>query len=285
MNWGRVFPTGYPPFLFRHSLMPTPSQFGSVMVPCGSLWMSSCNRATLMLAAGIPLQLSGSIPNQGRWWQVIKELDMEGCTPIPYSLWLCYHDLVPWVVVVVIQSTIQWHLQADIYPSAKHTWSCRHPLPLHITWSHHLSTVDALADIHGRICSFLLIHPREVLLAWCWVITRPLSSHGIISLSLPLGVGLTGVGLVHLSYAQQTPSHKGMPISDMTRRSWLWCRMCDCLCWSVTLYKGMSVTIWCTTPQGFSSHLSLIFLFPWKASAFTMTRSPGFKSTVPIFRP
>ena len=24
-----------PPFLFRHALIPTPSQFGSVMVPCG----------------------------------------------------------------------------------------------------------------------------------------------------------------------------------------------------------------------------------------------------------
>ena len=34
VNWERVFPTGYPPFLFKHTLMATPSQFGSVMVPC-----------------------------------------------------------------------------------------------------------------------------------------------------------------------------------------------------------------------------------------------------------
>ena len=36
MNWERVYPTGYPPFLLRHALMPTPSQFGSVVVPCVS---------------------------------------------------------------------------------------------------------------------------------------------------------------------------------------------------------------------------------------------------------
>ena len=38
-----------------------------------------------------------------------------------------------------------------------------------------------------------------------------------------------------------------------------------------------------TTSQVSSSHLSLIFLFPFQASAFTSTRSPGFKFTAPIF--
>ena len=36
-------------------------------------------------------------------------------------------------------------------------------------------------------------------------------------------------------------------------------------------------------PSQVSSHLSLIFLFPFQASAFTSTRSPGFRFTVPIF--
>ena len=93
----------------------------------------------------------------------------------------------------------------DVYPSTKHTWSCMQPLPLHITWSLHPSSVDASADVHGKSCSFPLIHPREVFLTWWWVITRPLSSCAIVSLSIPLGVGLTGVGLVHLSNAWQTP--------------------------------------------------------------------------------
>ena len=29
VNWGWVLPTGYPPFLFRHTLMSIPSWFGS----------------------------------------------------------------------------------------------------------------------------------------------------------------------------------------------------------------------------------------------------------------
>ena len=185
-------------------------------------------------------------------------------------LWSCNHDSVPWVVLAVVQSTIQWHQWAgDVYTLCQmHMQSCRHPLPLHITWSLHPSSVD----IHGRSHSFLLIHSREVLLAWHWVITRSLSSCGIVSLPLPLGVGLTGVGLVHWSYAWQTPTHKGMPGSDAMRRSQLWCRMHDCPHWFITLYKGKSVMTWCSTSWGPSFHLSLIFLFPLKASAFTKTR-------------
>ena len=73
-------------------------------------------------------------------------------------------------------------------------WSCRFPCPLHITWSLHLSSVDAPVDVHGRSHSFPLIHPREVFLAWHWVDIRPPSSCCVVLLSLPLGVGLTGVG-------------------------------------------------------------------------------------------
>ena len=204
--------------------MPISSWFGSVMVPHGSLWISWGNRATLSSVAGVPLQLSGHIPHQVRWQQVIKELDTEGHIPISYPQWSFYHDSVPWVVVAVIQCAIQWHLWADVYPSAKHMQSFRHPLPLHVTWSLHPSSVDALTDIHRRSHSFPLIHPREVFLAWCWVIARPLSPHGIIPLSLPLGVGLTRMGLAHLSHAWQTPTHKEMPVSDAMRRSQLWCR-------------------------------------------------------------
>ena len=224
--------------------MPTSSQFGSVIVPSDSLWMSWGNKATLTLAAGVPLQMSRNIPHQGGWQQVVKKLDMEGCIRVTYPQWSCCHDSVLWVVVAVIQSAIWCHLWAeDVYHSAKCMQSCRHPLPQHITLSLHPSTVDAPVDINGRSHSFPLIHPREVILAWCWVITRPLSSCGVFLLSLPLGVGLTGVGLVHLFHAWWTPTHKGMPLSDITRRSQLWCKMCDCLHWSVTSYEGMSVMI------------------------------------------
>ena len=164
--------------------------------------------------------------------------------------------------MAVIQTAVQWHLWAeDIYPSAKCMQSCKHPPPLHVSWSLHPSSVGALVDVHGKSHNFPLIHPREALLAWHWVVARPLSSHGIISLSLPLRVGFTGVGLVHLSHTWQTSTHKETTVSDIMR-SQLWWRMHHCLHWSVTLYEGKSVTIWCTTSRGFSSHQSLIFLFP-----------------------
>ena len=103
--------------------------------------------------------------------------------------WSCYHDPVLWAAMVVVQSAIWWHLQADVYPSTKHMWSCqpfcqwRHPCPQHVTWNLHPSLVDVLVDVHRRSCSFLLIHPREVFLAWCLVITRPSSSCGSLAVS------------------------------------------------------------------------------------------------------
>ena len=156
-------------------------------------------------------------------------------------------------------------------------WRC--PCPPHITWNLHPSLVDAPVDIYGKSHSFPFIHPREVFLAWHWVITRPSSSCGIVLLSLPLGVGLTEVELVHLSHTWQTPTHKEAPASDATRRSRLQCRMCEFSCWSFTSYEGTSVIIWCTTSWGLSSYLSLIFFFPWKVSALTKLRSPGFKAS------
>ena len=195
--------------------------------------------------ARVPLWLGGSIPHQGRWWWVVKELDTEGCIPISYPPMI----LLPWLSsmnscgshpVCHPMASMGW----DVYPSTKHMQSCRLPCPLHVTWSLHPSSVDPLVDVHRRSHSFLLIHPREVFLAWCWVYMRPSSSHGIVLLSLPLGVGLTVVGLVHWSHTWQTPIHKGMSASDATKRSLLWCRTHDCPCWSVTSYEWMSVVIW-----------------------------------------
>ena len=203
--------------------------------------------------------------------------------------WSCYCIPVLWAVMVVIQFAIHWHLWVDIYPSTNCMWACwpfckgRCPQPLHIAWNLHPSSVDALSDIHGRSHSLLFIHPREVFIAWHWVIARPSSSCGIVLMSLPLGVGLTGVGLEHPSHALQTPMHKGMPTSDAMRRNWLQCRMHEFPCWSITSYKGMSVVIWHTTSWGLSSHLSLIFLFPWKVSTLTRMRLPDFKPMAPIF--
>ena len=80
---------------------------------------------------------------------------------------------------------------SDVIPSAKHTCSFWCLQPHHVTWGLHLSSVDALADIHSRSHNFLLIHPREVLLAGCWVTTLPLLSCGI---SCGGGLAWGGVG-------------------------------------------------------------------------------------------
>ena len=124
---------------------------------------------------------------------------------------------------------------SDITSLAKCTclFLCQHPH--HIIWDLHPSSVDTPADVHRRSHNFPLIHPREVLLAGCWVTALPLLSCGIIVISLPLEVGLHGVGLVHLSHARWMPIHKGTPTSDVMRRSWFWWRMHDLLHWSVTL--------------------------------------------------
>ena len=109
VNCERVFPTGYPPKLFRHAIMPMPSQFGSVMVPCR--WGEGIKP---------PLcQWQGSLCD---WVEVfcikvgddrsLKNLTWRGI-PISYPQWSCYHDSVLWVVMAVIQSTIQWHLWAE----------------------------------------------------------------------------------------------------------------------------------------------------------------------------
>ena len=47
--------------------------------------------------------------------------------------------------------------------------------------------MDAPFHIHGRSHSFPFIHPREVFLAWHWVIARPLSSHGTYLAVTPSG--------------------------------------------------------------------------------------------------
>ena len=73
--------------------------------------------------------------------------------------------------------------------------------PHHITCGLQPSSVDALADVHGRSCNFPLIHPREVLLVGCWMTALPLLSCGITLILPPVEVGLHGTGLVHLSHA------------------------------------------------------------------------------------
>ena len=156
--------------------------------------------------------------------------------------------------------------------------------PNHLTCGLHPSSVDAPVDIHDPSRNFPFFHPWEALLVGHQVSALPFCSCGIITSSPPKEVVLWGVGLVHLYHVWRLPIHKGMPTSDAMRRSQFWWRTRDHLCWFVTSQEGTSVAICRDTSQVSSSHLSLIFLFPFQASAFTNTRLPGFKFTVPTFR-
>ena len=168
------------------------------------------------------------------------------------------------------------------HPSALHTCSFQGLQPNHFTCGLHLSSVDAAVDVHDPSCNIPFFHPREALLVGHQVTALPFFSCGILSSSPPIEVVLHGVGLVHLSHVWRLPIHKGMPTSDAMRSQFQW-RTHDHPCWFITSKEGMSAAICHTTFQVSSSHLSLIFLFPFQVSAFTSTRLPGFKFNVPIF--
>ena len=85
-------------------------------------------------------------------------------------------------------------------PSASCACSFRGLQPNHFTCGLHLSSVDALVDVHDPSHNFLFFHPREALLVGHWVTALPSFSCGILFSSPPKEVVLCGVGLVHLSH-------------------------------------------------------------------------------------
>ena len=72
-------------------------------------------KATLQLAARVPLHMCGSIPYQGGGWQFIPPPDMKGYLPIspPTMFGLANCDPVQWVVVSIFGFTIWWGLWAE----------------------------------------------------------------------------------------------------------------------------------------------------------------------------
>ena len=99
----------------------------------------------------------------------------------PHFIWPC----LPWPSSMIgcIPLGVHYPLASmgiDIIPSALCTCSFRGLQPHHITWGLHLSSVDALVDVHGRSCNFPFFHPREALLIGCQVTALPLSSCGIL---------------------------------------------------------------------------------------------------------
>ena len=110
----------------------------------------------------------------------------------------------------------------DVVPSALCMYSFQGLQPHRIIWSLHLSSVDALVDIHSRSHNFPFFHTREALLVGHWVTALPLFSCSIHFVSPLTEVVLHGVGLVHLSHVWWLPIHKGMPTSDALRSQFWW---------------------------------------------------------------
>ena len=86
------------------------------------------------------------------------------------------------------------------HSSALHMCSSEGLQPKHFTCGLHLSSVDALVDVHDPSHNFPFFHPWEAFLVGHWVTTLPFCSCGIICSSPPREVVLQGVGLVHLSH-------------------------------------------------------------------------------------
>ena len=147
----------------------------------------------------------------------------------------------------------------DIIPPALHMCSFQGLQPNHITCGFHPSSVNAPLDVHGRNCNFPFFHPREALPVGHWVTALPLSPCGILFLSPLTKVVLHGVGLVHLSHIWWLPIHKGMPISDVTRRSQFQWRTHDCV-GSPLCNRGHQSWFDAPPPR------SLLPTYPWTSS-------------------
>ena len=157
-------------------------------------------------------------------------------SPHYFFIWPC----LPWPSSVSGSIPLTVHYPPALmgyrhHPSA--LWMCPFQglQPNHFTCGLHPSSVDAPVDVHSPSGNFPFFHPREALLVGHWVTTLPSFSYGILSSSPPMEVVLHGVGLVHLSHVWWLPIHKGMPTSDVMRRSQFWWRTHDHPCWFITL--------------------------------------------------
>ena len=227
-------------------------------------------KATPLWAVRVPLCVGGCTLHQGGRCLLVPLPDTEGYLPITSPMFsLANHDPVLWVVTLVSRFTIQ----LCIYEQWHHSLSQMHICPLwclqpcHVTCGLHPSSVDAPMDIHGRSCNFLLIHPREVLLAGHWVTALPIFSCGIISSFTSCGGGLAwGDAGTPVLYAWQMPIYKGMPTPEVGWEEVSFGGGCMTFCIGPSLRKRGCLS-WSdsTTSHVSSSHLSLIFLFPLKA--------------------
>ena len=137
VNWG----LGIPYWISSQLCLGTPSCLGLIWF--GTVARADISSCLVKLGYEATLSVSGKGPSLS-WVRVFHvkvddnesmsdSLTQDGTYPFHTPNGLATSDSVPWVVVVVIQSTVQWHLWAeDIYPSAK----CMHdPVNIHFHYT------------------------------------------------------------------------------------------------------------------------------------------------------
>ena len=142
----------------------------------------------------------------------------------------------------------------------------------------HLQWMLTLMSMEEASGSTFIHHPREVFLAWCCVITRLLSSYGIVLDVTPSGSRLDwgGAGTSILSLAD---THTLGNASFRHNEGGV---SCDVGCVNVCVGLSLHMRDICHDLMYYLMKLvlpfcPLIFLFLWKVPALTMMRSSGFK--------
>ena len=194
--------------------------------------------ATPLQVACVPLFVHRSILHQ-RGRQTLSFLLTQG---------LLTHFTSPPLLCLALPTMTQFcewlhSLWGSLSASINRHWCCS----LHLMYvfllrsaatSHYLRSSPILSGCSSRCpwqkSQLPIFPPQESLLVGHWVTALPFSSCDILFLSPLAEVVLHGVVLVHLSHVWWLPIHKGMPISDATRRSQFWWRIPDLPCWFIT---------------------------------------------------
>ena len=170
---------------------------------CWCIDVSSClikwgYKVTLQSVAGALFNQVGVLNIKVDDGQSLKNLTWRHTYPFLYPLWSCNCDTVPWVDVAVIQYAIHWHLWAgDIYTLCQTHVTCD---PVDFHFHNTLPEVFTHPLLMPQWMSM-----REVITShwstlgesgwtWCRATTRPLSTLGVVFLSLPFGSWLNWGG-------------------------------------------------------------------------------------------
>ena len=141
-----------PPFFFSEHILLLGLLGGYCLVVvnssscgCHCFWCYEGIEPPLYGWQGSPLPMGGSIPYQGVDVCSSLFLTQRGTYQLhPLCFGVANHDPIPWVVMLVSRSTIQWHLSAALsFPQPNAHVPLWHQQPCCVTCGLHLSSMDA----------------------------------------------------------------------------------------------------------------------------------------------